>query len=136
VEDLQIAQDLIDTLAVQNAVGFPLDLVEFVKHASELQRISVMPAAEPSEIIARLRGIYLAIGPIHMRMMFDTPHDVDDLWVNQWCRQPHGRRLEAADCPVGTVPLWTNGKWSVYVGFCEDDNGHEVFFFNALEVGK
>lgn len=131
--DLERAQWLIDNLAVHGAVGFPLNLIKFSAHAGELHRISTSKETDPSAIKACLQGIYSAIGPHHMEMMFDTPHDVDDFWVSHWCPQPAGCRLEAAVCPAGTVPLWTNGAITVFARRTEDKHGNEEFLFGQME---
>lgn len=133
MSELEIAQWLIDNLGVHGAVGFPLDLIKFSEHAAKLHGISRNKDADPSGIVECLRGIQSAIGPHHMEMMFDTPHDVDDFWVSHWCPQPADCRLEAAVCPAGTIPLWTNGIITVFARRTEDKHGNDEFLFGQME---
>lgn len=133
MSDLHTAQDLIDSLSIRGAVGFPLDLIAFCPPATELGRIASIRSTDPEDIRKQLYAMYMAIGPAHMEMLYDQPHGVEDSWVARWCPQPTGCRLEAANCPAGATPLWCNGEKTVYAQKGLDDGYNDIITFGVCD---
>jgi hypothetical protein len=128
-EDIEIFQDLCDTLGIHGTLKLPVDIRTFAAGAGGLRDLGKDPASDPRHIQQCVEKVYQGLGPTYFSQLIDTPEDVDDMWVMCWCPQPPGSKLHAADCPAGTTPLWTNGTATVFARKGQDSNGFLVFDF-------
>ncbi len=127
--ELEITQDLFNTLGIHGTLTFPVSVFDFVAGAAGLREMGGDAATDPKHIMQCIDRVYRGLGPVYFRQLFDTPADVDDMWVHYWCPQPAGTDLSRATCPAGTIPLWTNGTSTVFVRPCKDKHGNDVFDF-------
>lgn len=132
-DDIDIVSWLLDNIGIHTEMPI-LNLRKFCEAIRGLQAISRDKDADKNAIVQRLNDIRLAVGPEVMEYMFDTPHDVDDFWVDHWCLQPAGTSLSSATCPPGTVPLWTNGEATIFLRRSQDKHGNPDFFFGIYDV--
>ena len=127
--ELEIVQDLFNTLGIHGTLSHPVNILDFVAGAQGLRDMGKDPAADPRHIMQCIDRVYHGLGPVYFRQLFDTPADVDDMWVHYWCPQPAGIDLATANCPAGTHPLWSNGQQTVFVRPRKDKHGNDVFDF-------
>ena len=129
MSDLDIVQDFFNTLGIHGTLRFPVDIQQFVAGAAGLRDLGRDKSTDPRHIKQCIDKLYAGVGPVYFKQLFDTPPDVDDMWVHYWCPQPAGTELGKADCPAGTHPLWTNGSSTVFVRPTKDKHGNDVFDF-------
>lgn len=129
--DLEIVQDLFNTFAIHGTVRWPVNVTQIVAGASALRDMGPDISSDPRHIMQCIRQLYDGVGSQYFRQLFDTPADVDDLWVHYWCPQPKGTHLAKATCPAGTVPLWTNGTQTVFTRPHKDTHGNDQFDFGV-----
>ena len=127
--ELEIVQDLFNTFGIHGTLTYPVSVLDFVAGASALRDMGKDAASEPRHIMQCINRMYAGLGPVYFRQLFDTPADVDDMWVHYWCPQPAGTDLHKATCPAGTTPLWTNGTSTVFVRPSKDKHGNDLFDF-------
>lgn len=128
--ELEIVQDLFNTFGIHGTViKWPVDIRTFVAGAHGLRDMGKDRTSDPRHILQCIRKMYEGLGPAYFANLFDTPADVDDLWVHYWCPQPNGLDLHKAQCPAGTHPLWTNGEKTVFMRPMKDKHGNDLFDF-------
>lgn len=132
--DSDVMQDFMDALSLHGAMKLPVIVDNICAGGGGLRDISGKADTSPSEILSCIRMLCRGTNPIYFRLLFDTPADVDDMWVHHWCPQPPGIDLSNADCPAGTTPLWTNGKATVFCRTLTDKHGNEDLEFSIYEV--
>ena len=130
--ETDLFQDLFNALGIGGALKWPVNVVEFVAGAHGLRDLGKDKTSAPRHIMQCIQKMHDGLGPVYFRQLFDTPADVDDLWVHYWCPQPAGTDLHKASCPAGTHPLWTNGEKTVFVRPTKDKHGNNVFDFGVL----
>ena len=131
--ELEIVQDLFNTFGIHGtSIRWPVNVVEFVAGAHGLRDLGKDKTSDPRHIMQCIQKMHDGLGPVYFRQLFDTPPDVDDLWVHYWCPQPAGTDLHKAPCPAGTHPLWTNGEKTVFVRPTKDKHGNDVFDFASI----
>jgi hypothetical protein len=130
--EIEIVQDLFNTLGIHGSVYGPVNMEDFVAGAHGLRHMGKDKASDPRHIMQCIRRMCDGIGPRYFQQLIDTPADVDDMWVHYWCPQPAGTDLAKADCPAGTHPLWTNGTSTVFTRLTKDKHGNDVFDFAVV----
>jgi hypothetical protein len=130
-DDLEIVQDLFNALGIAGTIRFPVSIADFVAGASSLRDIGPNAGSDPAHILQCIDRMRQGIGSGLFRQLYDTPADVDDMWVHYWCPQPKGTDLHKANCPAGTHPLWTNGKSTVFVRPAKDEHGNDICVFGV-----
>jgi hypothetical protein len=130
--ELEIVQDLFNTLGIHGTFTYPVNIVEFAAGAHGLRDLGPAPNAEPRHIMQCIDKMRQGLGSPYFRQLFDTPADVDDMWVHYWCPQPKGTDLAKTQCPAGTHPLWTNGQQTVFVRIVTDKHGNELCDFGVV----
>jgi hypothetical protein len=129
--ELQIVQDLFNTLGIHGSVHGPVNIADFMGGAHGLREMGSDKATAPRDIMQCIRRMCAGIGARYFQQLIDTPADVDDMWVHYWCPQPAGTDLAKANCPAGTHPLWSNGQATVFTRLTKDKHGNDVFDFGV-----
>jgi len=127
--ELEIVQDFFNTLAIHGTLKWPVHVETLVAGAGGLRDLGRDAASDPRHVLQCIKKLYEGVGPAYFPQLFDTPADVDDMWVHYWCPQPQGTDLSKANCPAGAHPLWTNGTSTVFVRPIKDKHGNEEFDF-------
>jgi hypothetical protein len=127
--EIEIVQDLFNTLGIHGSVHGPVSIADFVAGAHGLRDMGRDSSSDPRHIMQCIRRMREGIGSRYFQQLIDTPADVDDMWVHYWCPQPAGTDLAKAYCPAGTTPLWTNGTATVFTRLTKDKHGNDVFDF-------
>jgi hypothetical protein len=127
--ELEILQDLFNTLGLHGSLRGPVNVLEFVAGAHGLRDLGPNSYTDPRHIMQCIAKMAGGVGPVYFQQLIDTPADVDDMWVHYWCPQPPGSELHKASCPAGTTPLWTNGTSTVFARRMKDQHGNDAFAF-------
>ena len=131
MSDVEIVQDLFNTFGIHGTLALPVDMQSFLSGAAGLRDLGPKKDTDPKHIKQCIDKMYMGLGPVYFKQLFDSPPDVDDLWTHYWCPQPAGTELHKANCPAGTHPLWTNGTATVFVRPHKDQHGNDVFDFGV-----
>jgi hypothetical protein len=127
--EIEIMQDLFNTLGIHGSVYGPVNIADFMAGAQGLRDMGKHADSDPRHIMQCIRRMCAGIGARYFQQLIDTPADVDDMWVHYWCPQPAGIDLAKANCPAGTHPLWSNGQATVFTRLTQDKHGNDVFDF-------
>jgi hypothetical protein len=129
--EIEIVQDLFNTLGIHGSVYGPVNMEEFIAGAAGCRATGKNPDTSPRHMLECIQRMRAGIGSRYFQQLIDTPADVDDMWVHYWCPQPAGTDLAKADCPAGTTPLWTNGTATVFTRLTKDKHGNDVAAFGV-----
>lgn len=131
--EVEVAQELFDAFGIAGRAPGPVFFREFCDAVIELQSISQNKLVDPVLIVKALGEMQNSIGPVELGMLFDPDSKAGGRWTKAWCPQPHKVQLASADCPQGTLPLWSNGKRTVYARPSDDGRGNFMYVFCLTE---
>jgi hypothetical protein len=131
--EVEIAQELLDAFGMEGMSPGTVFFREFCDAVIELQSVSQNRYADPVLIVKALGEMQESIGPYGMSVLFDPDSKACGRWTKAWCPQPLNVKLASADCPQGTLPLWSNGKRTVYARPSEDGRGNFLYVFCLTE---
>lgn len=130
--DSDVMQDFFDTFHVTNALNAIVHVENFLAGRHGLAELAPKPDSDPRHILSCIKKVHDGIG-FRLFRDFITLKDVapgeglDDVWAH-WCQSPVA--LHTADYPAGTIPLWSNGKNTVFCRIVKDGRG-----FDAADFG-
>lgn len=130
--DADVMQDFFDAFEVVNRLNAIVTVDEFLAGRHGLLEYAPKADSDPRHVLSCIKRIYKGIGP-RLFKSFVTLENVaegeglDDVW-SHWC--PSKVPLASQDYPAGTIPLWSNGKSTVYCRLIKDDRGHDEFGFS------
>lgn len=132
--DADVMQDFFDAFEVVNRLNAIINVNDFLAGRHGLLEYAPKADSDPSHVLSCIKMIYRGIGPRLMKS-FITMENVapaeglDDVW-GHWCPLPAGVELHKQDYPAGTIPLWSNGKSTVFARLLVDKHGNEEFGFS------
>lgn len=127
--EVDIAQELLDSFSLNGMPPSGVFFREFCDAVINLQSMSQNKFADPKLIVKALGEMQESIGPHGMGVLFEPDSKCHARWTQAWCPQPLNVKLASADCPQGTVPLWSNGKVTVYARDTTDSRGYQQYVF-------
>lgn len=131
--DAEAMQDLFDTFEVTNKLNAIVNVEDFLSARHALLDLGPKADASPFHIQSCCKMLLRGIGS-RLFKSFITLENVapaeglDDVW-SHWCPLPEGVELHRQSYPPGTIPLWSNGKNTVFVRISKDNHGNDEFDF-------
>lgn len=135
--DSEVMQDFFDTFAVMRRMNSSINVEEFLAGRHGLLDYAPNAESDPRHVLSCIKRIHKAIGSELLKTFVtleqcDPATGLDDVW-SEWCPCPPGVELHKADYPAGALPLWSNGKQTVFCRITADDGGFPVFGFAVTE---
>ena len=133
--DADVMQDFFDAFEVVNRLNAIVNVNDFLAGRHGLLEYAPKADSDPSHVLSCIKMIYRGIGPRLMKS-FITMENVapaeglDDVW-GHWCPLPAGVELHKQEYPAGAIPLWSNGKSTVFARLLVDKHGNEEFDFSS-----
>ena len=129
--DSDIMQDFFDTFVVMNKLNSVVNVNDFLAGRLGLLEYGPQADADPRHVLSCIKRIDAGIGVRLMQSFVTLEHcapgeGLDNVWAH-WCPCPKGVDLHKADCPAGTIPLWSNGKDTVFCRVSPDKgNSYQI----------
>ena len=131
--DSELMQDLFDTFTVTNALNAIVQVEDFLAGRHGLADLASKPDANPRDILSCIKRVHAGLGyrlfHSFITLQNTAPSEgLDDVWAH-WCPSPV--ELHKADYPAGTIPLWSNGKNTVFCRIVKDSKGYDAAEFGV-----
>ncbi len=131
--DSELIQELFDTVEVVNRLNTIINVEDFLAGRHGLLAYGPHKDSDPRDVLSCIRRIYMGVGPRLFKSFVEMEsvapaEGVDDTW-GQWCPLPEGVALHQQEYPAKAIPLWSNGRSTVFCCVQVDGHGHEGFEF-------
>ncbi len=135
--DSQIMQEFFDSIIVAGRLNSIVNVEEFLAGVHGLQDYGPKADSDPTHVLSCVKRVHRGMGSelFAKFVSLEESHPsigLEDWWA-RWCPCPAGVELHKADYPAGALPLWSNGKHTVFCRVSKDEGGAAVVDFGATK---
>ena len=125
--DNEIMQEFFDSVVVAGRLNTVVNVGEFVSGVQSLQKYGPTIASDPADVLSGIKQVFRGIGSeLFIKFVsLEESHPgigLDDFW-SRWCPCPAGIELHRIDYPAGALPLWSNGRQTLFCCLSADGGG-------------